>query len=730
MKNKVLKLSVILAFGIFISCNQNSNKMKSNKIEMKVESILSMMTLEEKIDMIGGFEDFNIRPLERLGIPKIIMADGPVGVRNYGRSVAYPAAITVASSWNVDLAKQYGESLGCDAKNKNVHILLGPGMNIYRTPMCGRNFEYLGEDPYLAGKIAANIIKGIQSEGVIATAKHFVANNQEYDRHNVSSDVDERTLQEIYLGAFRRAVKEGNVGAVMTAYNLVNNIHCSEHEVLINQILKNEWGFDGIVMSDWVSTYSTVNAINAGLDLEMPSGLYLNRDSIMPAIEKGLVLESTIDDKIRRMLRYIIKFGYLEKPDISSNFHYNQQSSVSTALETAREGIVLLKNENNILPLDKNKLSSIAVIGPICHPAVTGGSGSSFVSPISKTSIYEGIKNLAGPNIEVLMNTGSFIIKEEYINNINAFSIGEKGKSIKGFKTEYFDNIKLEGEPILTRQEEFVNFDVDLKEMEEIPRENISVRWTGKIKVDKADKYRIFVSGDDGYRLFLNNKLIIDDWTFHAEKLASIDLYLEAENYDIKLEFFQGGGSGVIKFGYTNIAELEKEFSKVYDLADQSDIVIMCIGFNAHLEGEGFDRSFKLPKDQQELLNKILKLNKDVIVVLTGGGNVYMEDWLPKIKGLLHAWYPGQEGGTAIAEILFGEVNPSGKLPVSFEKRWEDNACFNNYYDIDKDKRVEYAEGIFMGYRHFDKNEIEPLFPFGYGLSYTTFEYSNLKLSN
>ena len=353
----------------------------SKPVEQRAKDLLTRMTLEEKIDMLGGFEAFYIRPSERLGIPKIKMADGPLGVRNYGKATAFPGGIAFAAAWNKDLTRTYGEMIGKEARSKGVHIMLSPGVNIYRAPMCGRNFEYYGEDPYLASRMVVAYINGVQSQGVVATVKHYAANNEEYDRHTVSSDVDERTLREIYLPTYRAAVEEAHVGALMTSYNLINSVHASQHPHLINEVLKGDWKFDGLVMSDWTSTYDGVAAANSGLDLEMPSGQHMSRDTLLPAIKSGKLSVATIDDKVQRMLRVMFRFGFFDRSQLDSSLPLYSPESRLIALQAAREGIVLLKNQDNLLPLDRSKVSSIAVIGPNAHPAVTGAGGSSKIEP-------------------------------------------------------------------------------------------------------------------------------------------------------------------------------------------------------------------------------------------------------------------------------------------------------------------------------------------------------------
>ena len=723
----IVKIITIVAVILLNSCIKKPYQNTKLPIEKRVEDLLLRMTLEEKIEMIGGYENFNIKPLERLGIPMIRMADGPVGVRNYGKSTAYPASIALAASFNTELAKKTGASIAKEAKAKNVHIMLGPAMNIHRAPMCGRNFEYLGEDPFLAGEIASNYIIGMQNEGVMATAKHYVANYQDFDRHNVSSDMSERTLREIYLPAFKASVQKGNVAAVMTAYNLVNGVHSSQDGFMNNKILKNEWGFDGFIMSDWVSTYESIGTANGGLDIEMPYAKYMNKDSLLPAIAKGIVLESTIDDKVRRILRMIMKFGHFDNSDLASNYEVDLQECSNIALEAAREGIVLLKN-NKILPLEKFELKTIAVIGPNVNPAVTGGGGSSYVMTIKSNSLKEGIENIVGDEVSVLYSAGPFdkVQKKFYQENNNFYS-DSAGKKVWGLKAEFFDNIKLENEPIASRIDEFIDFDFDEYIIYKIPCQEVSVRWTGKIKIEKTGKYKFIASGDDGYRVILDNDTILDEWHDHAEKTTHniVDLKKNKE-YNLKLEYYQNGGGASLRFGYKEYSE--KDSKEAYSFAKKADVVIIGIGFTKNTESEGFDRTFKLPAQQEKFLIDILDLNEKTIVVLNSGGNVDMQSWLPKTKALIHAFYPGQEGGQALAEIIFGLINPSGKLPVSFEKQWEDNPTYNSYFDKDGDKSVFFSEGIFLGYRYYDIKNVEPQFPFGFGLSYTSFEYSNLNV--
>jgi beta-glucosidase len=720
-------LATLLASSIVSAQSLQSYKDPKAPVESRVQDLLSKMTLEEKIDMLGGVDGFYIRPSERLGIPKIKMADGPLGVRNYGKATAFPAGIAFAATWNKALTEKYGEAVGKEARSKGVHIMLAPGVNIYRAPMCGRNFEYYGEDPYLASRMVVAYVTGLQSQGVVATAKHYAANNEEYERHTVSSDLDERTLREIYLPTFRAAVEEAHVGSVMNSYNLINGVHASQNQHLLNEVLKGDWKFDGFVMSDWGSTYDGVAAANGGLDLEMPSGQHLNRDTLMPAIKAGRVSVSTIDDKVKRMLRVMFRFGFFDRPQLDSSLPLYNPDSRLIALQAAREGIVLLKNDGNILPLERSKIKSIAVIGPNAHPAVTGGGGSSIMQPFRSVSALDGIIAAAGEQIKVFYASvvGTDVVS---IFRGSEFSTtSATNQQVRGLKGEYFANRDFSGSPMLTQVDRRVAFAWgEGAPASGLPDDNFSVRWTGKIRVESEGEYEFFVKGDDGFRLTVGDRLVMDEWRDQGALLKQVKIALKGGGFvDVKLEYYEHGGDAEINFGWRKVEEVKE--SEAAKLAATCDVAVVCVGFNSTTEGEGFDRPFGLPKEQEDLIAEVSRANKKTIVVLTAGGNVSMSGWLSGVAGLLHTWYPGQEGGTAIAEILFGDVNPSGKLPASFEKRWEDNATFNSYYA--KDRKLAYSEGVFMGYRHFDAKNIEPLFPFGFGLSYTTFEYKNLKVT-
>lgn len=703
----------ILLCGIGIL---NAQVVITSEAEQRAKEIIAKMTLKEKLRYISGYTGgFSICPVPRLGLPEVFMADGPQGIRNNTKSTMYPSGILSAATWNRDLNYRLGRGLGQDAKARGVGILLGPGVNIYRSPLCGRNFEYFGEDPYLSGEVAKQYILGVQSEGVIATIKHFAANNQEWDRHHVSSEVDERTLQEVYFAPFRKAVKEAHVGAVMNSYNLLNGVHASENRWLNIDILRDTWGFKGVLMSDWVSVYSTVGAANHGLDLEMPTGEYLNEELLMPAIEQGLITEATIDLKVQYILQTLIAFGFLDKEPKDTSIALDNPHSRQTALDIAREGIVLLKNEGNMLPLKGRTV----VMGSNAEVLVTGG-GSGFVSPFSTVSIAEGLEQLQKRN--------TIRLKDDLLfDDLKDAIYADEGKRQKGFKAEYFKNVELKGTPDATCMENQIAHDWGTGvPLEGFPADGFSVRWTATYVPVTNGLVRMTMCGRGGYRAYINDQLICTDHLPEREQVIEVEA---GKKYRLRVEYHNYGGDARIglKAGILNESLLKQTLAKAKN-------VVLCVGFNngdedGGIEGEGADRSFALPKPRLELIRKVTSLHDNVVVVVNAGGGIDFSDWGDKVKAIVMAWYSGQEGGRAVAEILTGVISPSGKLPISIEHRWEDNPVSKSYYENMKFaeyKRTQYSEGIFMGYRGYDKSGIKPLYPFGYGLSYTTFAYGNL----
>jgi beta-glucosidase len=702
---------------------------KDADVERRVEQILRRMTTEEKIAHIGGHNDFYIRGIERLGVPEIRLDDGPQGIRHFGQATGYPASISLAATWNMELAQNFGRSIARDARSRGVHVWLAPGVNMHRSPLCGRNFEYLGEDPYLAGMLASEVVRSLQSNGVLATVKHFAANNQEFGRHGISSDMDERTLREIYLPAFEMCVKRGGAAFIMAAYNPLNGIHCTENDLLLNRILKGEWGFDGAVMSDWGSTYDGVAAATAGLDLEMPNGKRMNAETLLPALANGKVTMDELDDKVRRILRVTMRAGFFDRPQVLKDIPRNDPRSRKVALDLAREAVVLLKNEGGALPLDPDSLKSIAVIGMNAHPAMPQGGGSGHTWNFRQTTILDGIRAAAGEGVEVRFNAGNITSDTMAMARNSRYEhVDADGVTTAGMKVEFFTNPDLKGEPALTRVDSVMNYIWAMNApAPEIPSDNWSARWTGQIRPTVTGDHRFLLRVDDAARVWLDGKVIIDQWASGRNRVVTASEPMEAgRTYDLKIEYRELAIYAILHFGWA--PEYNKAAPPEVELARECDVAIVCAGFNSDTEREGSDRTFELPYEQGDMIRQVAAANPRTIVVLTGGGNMEMESWINDVEGVFHAWFPGQEGGEAIAELLFGEVNPSGKLPVSFERVPEDNPTSASYHSPDK-KGVFYSEGVFMGYRGYDKSGIKPRFAFGHGLSYTTFEFSDLKVT-
>jgi len=723
MSRKLVSVCLFLLLCILPPLSQAQKS--STDVEARVNSLLKQLTLEEKIDLIGGVDDFYIRAIPHIGLPRLKMADGPLGVRNYGPATVF-GGIGLAATWDPEMAHRIGAVIGQDARARGVHFMLGPGVNIYRAPMCGRNFEYFGEDPYLAGQTAVGYIKGMQEQGVSATIKHFMGNNQEYDRRNMNSVIDERTMREIYLPAFEAAVKEAHVGSIMNSYNLTNGQHMTENGYLNTDVAKKDWGFSGILVSDWGSTYDGIASANSGLDLEMPSGKFMNRASLLPAIQAGKVTEATIDDKVRRILRTAIQFGWLDRDQTDLSISLMNPQGAQATLEAARASMVLLKNDGGLLPLDKAQIKSIAVIGPDAYPAVPGAGGSAEAKPFAPVSYLEGIANYLGA-AKVYYERG--IPSPEDLAKQTHFTTEESGGE-RGLKAAFYTNADLSGSPAMTRVDKFVDFqparwakDADA---------DASVRWTGYFTAPSSGKYLVFVQGPGetgGYRLYIDKKLVFDDWKAWYAFVSETSMNLTPGPHLVELESYVNQGWHIVPVAFGIVRPDDLVSAAAKSLASRADAVILAVGFDASSEGESADRTFQLPPGQDELINDIAALNKKTVVVVTSGGSVEMSAWVDRVPALFESWYSGEEGGTALAQLVFGEFNPSGRLPISFERRWEDNAVHDTYYPKDGEKKVTYSEGVFVGYRHFDKSGIKPLFPFGYGLSYSTFAYKNLTIT-
>jgi beta-glucosidase len=597
-----INVAVILFNAPFLSAQTQMLYLDpSQPVEIRVDDLLSRLTLEEKISIIHADSKFTTAAIPRLGIPRRWLSDGPHGVREdvgpdtwqpAGHtddfSTAMPAGICLAATWNPDLGYSEGEAIGQEARKRGKDIMLGPGVNILRTPLCGRNFEYLGEDPFLTSRMAVGFIRGEQSQDISSCVKHFALNNQEFERGSVNVEVDERALREIYLPSFKAAVQEAGVWSVMGAYNQFRGQHCCENDYLLNKILKDEWGFKGLVMSDWNGTHDTREAALNGLDLEMGTEKNYNdfylAQPYLEGLQSGEFPMAGLDEKVRRNLRVMFTTHVFDPGRKTGSL--NTAAHEVVARSVAEEGIVLLKNENHTLPLDESKIRTIAVIGE---------------------------------------------------NAVRLQSHGGESSEIKAF----YEITPLQG--LINRVGQHVN-----------------------------------ITFSEGYRK--NGDASLTEHAVAAAKSADMVIYFGGLNHDS--------------------------------------------GFDC----EGSDRKdLKLPYGQDELIKKIVAANPQTIVVVDGT-MVEMDSWLGKVPALLQAWYPGMEGGNALARILFGDVNPSGKLPATFPKKLSDSPATALGAYPGTNGTVTYTEGLLVGYRWFDTKNIEPQFPFGFGLSYTMFKYSNLKL--
>lgn len=694
-------------------------------VERSVDSIFVQMTLDEKLKLIGGTSWYYTNAIDRLDIPRMRMCDGPIGVgggtAGPGKSTAYPAGVTLAATWNRELAHRYGLQLGRDCRARGINIVLGPAVNIYRSPLCGRNFEYMGEDPYLAAQTSTNYIIGLQSQGVSATIKHFMGNNSSYDRDHISNDMDERTMNEIYLPAFKSAVQVAETGCIMSSYNLLNGIYTTHNYDLLTTHLRDRWGFKGTLMSDWGSTHDGLQAALAGLDLEMASADHMNAEAMKQFLAEGKITEEVIDRKVQHILHTMFKFGFHSGNQTDTSIPWEDPESEATALQVAREGMVLLKNQDGILPIDPAKYKHIVVTGKNASGFIRGG-GSSSVDPTHYVSMTEGIRAIGE-------QLGVQIDYKDQLDFLPAIMYTDETLSEQGLKASYFNNIDLSGAPVAERTETKVNYNWSgmAPEVGGLGTENYSVRWSGVMKSPTSTSYQFQMGADDGFRVYIDGTLVMDGWTAAAYHSKSYTKRLTAgQTYKIVVEYYQKGGDARVNFTWKKSSDT-KDYLAEY-LAD-ADLVVACFGLNSAIEGEGHDRPFDLDSEDLAMLASIKKSGKPAIGFVNGGGNIGMTSWEPQLSGLFWAFYAGQEAGTAAGEVLFGLTNPSGKLPMTFERQWADNPTYNNYHDPDGDKHVAYKEGIFVGYRGYDKLKREVQYPFGHGLSYSTFTLSDMKVS-
>ena len=692
----------------------------SPAIELRVDALIARMSLDDKLKLIGGVDGFYTQAIPSIGLKRLKMSDGPVGVRTYGPAPAYTAGVALAATWDPTLAERVGVSLGEDARARGVNFLLAPGVNIYRSPLNGRNMEYFGEDPYLAGRIAVGYIDGVQSMGVSATVKHFAANNSEYDRHRINSIIDERTLRELYLPAFEAAVTQAHVGAVMDSYNLVNGEYSTQNGHLNNEILSEDWDFKGVVMSDWTATYDGIAAANGGLDLEMPFAKLMTPETLKSGLSTGKLTMSTLDEKCRRILRTAIQFGWLDREQTVSSIPLNNPGADKVTLDESLESITLLKNEGGLLPLDLKRVKTIAVIGPESTVAVVGGGGSSQTTPFKADSFVAGLVGVAGDRLKVLYASGlpplATIFSRTSFRNltvdvtgkgeaprtentdrglsrINTYSGGGSGGPRSADTTTY----RYKGEYVPTAQGQHVLL----------------------ATAPEQDTYRILI---DGKEVLAQQR----DSSRSAVRSALVTL-MESRAVSVEVIYETNGATPRLGVGFVASADMLSVDSQ--KIVRDADAVLVTVGFDGTTESEGFDRTYDMPWPQNELISQIASLNPKTIVSVTAGGAVETSPWISKVPVLLHNYYPGQQGSTALAQILLGDRSPEGHLPFSWERTLDQNPASAHYVEEPGDSRaVHYSEGMFLGYRYYTSMNEKPLFPFGFGMSYTEFSFSDLKV--
>jgi beta-glucosidase len=709
-------------------------------IEQRIEDLLARMTLEEKVGLCHAGSKFAVAAIPRLGIPEFTMSDGPHGVRHEicrdswdpvdteeDRSTYLPTGTALAATWNPDTAYRFGTVLGAEARHRSKDIILGPGINIVRTPLCGRNFEYYGEDPFQIAKLVVPEIQGIQSQGVAACVKHYAANSQELNRHGVDARMDERTLREIYLPGFEAAVAESIT--VMGAYNKFRGQYCCHNEHLVNTILKGEWGWDGCYISDWAGVKDTVEAAKYGCDIEMGTDkafedFFLARP-FLEALRRGELDEELVNDKVRRNLRAMFRAGIFDpnRPPGERNTAKHHQA----ALEIAQEAVVLLKNDGAVLPLDRQALKKLVVIG---DNAVTrhapGGHSSGVKAPYEITPL-EGLRNRLGDAVDIQLFQGypaatgeAETIDPQYL------ALADEGAGTHGWKAEYWQERYFRGE-VLRRAEVAVDFEwTDTAPFPGSEPGYFSATWETVLTTPETGSYEFILIGTHQATMLVDGIVAIHRFEGGAETTGkSIELEAGRE-YKLRVELWPSRPDLRVKLGWIPpwAKKAEACDDEMLEAAKSADAVLVFGGLSHQYDLEGTDRKdMQLHEGQNELIAKLAGLNPKTAVILLAGSPVEMP-WVDSIPAIVQMWYAGMEGGNAIADVLLGDVNPSGKLPMTFPKRLADSPGHAlDDYEADV---CHYKEGIFVGYRWFDAKNIEPLFPFGHGLSYTTFAQSDL----
>ncbi|PKO04583.1 MAG: glycosyl hydrolase [Chloroflexi bacterium HGW-Chloroflexi-3] len=699
-----------------------------------LENLLKQMTVEEKISLLAGADMWHTTPVERLGIPSIRVSDGPNGVRgvtdNYSpTSACFPCGSALGATWNIELVERVGQALAEEVKSKSAHILLAPTVNIHRSPIAGRNFECYSEDPYLSGQMASAYIQGLQKNGVGACIKHFVCNDQEQERQSISSEVQERPLHEIYLEPFRIAIQKAKPWSLMSSYNRINGIYANANDYLLKSILKKKWGFDGIVISDWFGTYDPSTA-RGGLDIEMPGpARWASTEHVRDALERGLIDESDIDDKVRRILLTIERVGAFERPEFMPERADDRPEHRKLIREAAAESIVLLKNDG-LLPLNPLQVKKLLVIGEnAAHPQIVGG-GSAHVNPHYVVSPLQAIQERVGTEIEVTYTIGCVSHRNLPAADPQLF-LDKNGDP--GLNFSVFDNTDLAGEPVLERKLQRTSLSWFGNESPAPGLEHFSLRMQAQFVPPESGIYTFGLQCIGCGRLLVDG---VDQLSFKKyqgpEEWETARVLLDCDKGIPREIIVEYAWAGETDWRMVRLALLppmpEDPITLAETMAREADAVLIVAGLTNEWESEGFDRvDMRLPGQQNELISRIVASNKNTVIALNAGSPLEMP-WVDEVSAVLQLWYPGQEIGHALSDVIFGDVSPSGKLPTTFPVRLEDNPAFINFPG--ENGKVLYGEGIYVGYRYYDKKNIQPLYPFGYGLSYTNFVYSDLHFSS
>jgi beta-glucosidase len=701
----------------------------------RLEALLGALTLDEKALLCAGASLWRGHAVPRLGIPALRVTDGPNGARGGhfggGASAAcFPCGSALAATWSPALVEAVGRALGEEARTKRAHVLLGPTVNMHRSPLGGRHFEGYSEDPLLAARTAAAFVRGVQATGVAACVKHFVANDSEFERMTISSELDARALRELSLPPFEAAVREAGAWALMAAYNGLHGTTCSAHRGLLVELLRDEWGFRGVVMSDWYGTKDTVASARNGLDLEMPGPPRFFGAELAAAVRRGDVDEKAVDEKVRRLLRLLARTGALdERGEPAPEEAVDRPDHRALAKRASAESIVLLRNESGVLPFAPG-LRRLAVIGPNARRTTIQGGGSARVSPHYETNVLAALCAALGPEVEVVFAEGCTNFRRVPV--LDGLEL----------EMETFTTTDLSGTSIAERRVRRPDF-TWLGSDAPVPNGRpFSARLRGTLAPATTGLHRFSLTCVGRARLFVDGALVVDGWTApepgdsyfgfgNAE--VSGELALEAGRaVELVIEHAkERPGVGGLRVGH-HVEAAGDSVAEAAALARSADAAVVVIGLDAEWESEGGDRaSLALPGRQDELVAAVCAAQPRTAVVVNAGAPVEMP-WADSAAAVLFAWYGGQEIGNAVADVLLGTADPSGRLPTSFPRRLEDVAC-HAFADArvypGRDGKVIYAEGVFSGYRHFDAHRIAPRFPFGHGLSYARFEYGPLTLA-